>query len=209
MKTKKFDIEKAKAGAKVVTRDGRPARIICFDRQGELSIVALIAFDKYERVGSYYYNGKFDKEVDSDIDLLLVSEEKEELTGFGYALYDVLCEVEHDDEKSNAYELAKEYSQELLELARKEIFGDTIKEIERRAYDEGKASTLEEIEDKIEQIVAEKIAELLKNKTLPLYPLTPQTPNPFQPIAVLYGCPTMEQQITYGNTTTLKQQDND
>ena len=32
-KLKPFDLEAAKAGAKVITRDGRPVRIICFDRK--------------------------------------------------------------------------------------------------------------------------------------------------------------------------------
>lgn len=40
---KPFDLEKAKAGAKVVTRDGREVRIICFDRKAPVfKLVALI-----------------------------------------------------------------------------------------------------------------------------------------------------------------------
>lgn len=41
---KPFDIELAKAGHRVCTRDGKPARIICFDRRSVngCSIVALI-----------------------------------------------------------------------------------------------------------------------------------------------------------------------
>lgn len=31
---KPFNLEAAKAGAKVMTRDGRPARIVCFDMKG-------------------------------------------------------------------------------------------------------------------------------------------------------------------------------
>ena len=37
-----FDIEAAKKGAKVVTRDGRKARILCFDLQNKKPIVAII-----------------------------------------------------------------------------------------------------------------------------------------------------------------------
>ena len=37
-----FDLEAAKAGAKVVTRDGRPARIVCWDRVGCATIMALV-----------------------------------------------------------------------------------------------------------------------------------------------------------------------
>lgn len=40
---KPFDLEKAKAGAKVVTRDGRDVRIICWDREkSTYPIVALV-----------------------------------------------------------------------------------------------------------------------------------------------------------------------
>jgi hypothetical protein len=42
-KLKPFDLEKAKQGAEVVTRDGKPARIICWDRKGKhYPIVALV-----------------------------------------------------------------------------------------------------------------------------------------------------------------------
>lgn len=39
---KNFDLEKAKAGYPVRTRDGHEARIICFDRENDNPIVALI-----------------------------------------------------------------------------------------------------------------------------------------------------------------------
>lgn len=66
---KPFDLEKAKAGAKVVTRDGRNVRIICFDRGHKTDhIVALIDYNKdgetTEEVvtltdqGTFYDNGK-------------------------------------------------------------------------------------------------------------------------------------------------------
>lgn len=41
-KMKPFDLQAAKNGAKVCTCDGRPVRIICYDRKGERPIVALI-----------------------------------------------------------------------------------------------------------------------------------------------------------------------
>lgn len=37
-----FDLEAAKSGAKVVTRDGRPARIVCFDAKDRYPIIALV-----------------------------------------------------------------------------------------------------------------------------------------------------------------------
>lgn len=39
---KNFDLEKAKAGAKVVTRDGRPVRFLCFDAKGKFPLIGLI-----------------------------------------------------------------------------------------------------------------------------------------------------------------------
>lgn len=63
---KEFDIEKAKAGAPVCTRDGRSVRIICFDFQEygmkeadeKYPIIALVKEDKGERVFVYRESGK-------------------------------------------------------------------------------------------------------------------------------------------------------
>lgn len=57
---KPFNLEKAKAGEPVCTRDGRPARIICFDRKdNRYPLVVLI--DNYGSEDSYFLskNGKF------------------------------------------------------------------------------------------------------------------------------------------------------
>lgn len=40
---KPFDLKKAKKGKPVCTRDGRKARIICFDRDWDARIVALVS----------------------------------------------------------------------------------------------------------------------------------------------------------------------
>lgn len=63
---KEFDIEKAKAGAPVCTRDGRPVRIICWDFQEygqqeadeKFPIIALVKEDKGERAYVYRESGK-------------------------------------------------------------------------------------------------------------------------------------------------------
>lgn len=63
---KEFDIEKAKAGAPVCTRDGRPVRIICWDFQEygqqeadeKFPIIALVKEDKGERAYAYRESGK-------------------------------------------------------------------------------------------------------------------------------------------------------
>lgn len=70
---KEFDLEKAKAGAPVCTRDGRPARIICWDYQGhevekeedKFPIIALVKFYDGERAFLYRETGKTrDKKLD-------------------------------------------------------------------------------------------------------------------------------------------------
>lgn len=65
---KKFDIELAKAGAPVCTREGRPARIVCFDKKSDrgFSIVALVDNDGYEELevcttGGCYLSDKEDR----------------------------------------------------------------------------------------------------------------------------------------------------
>ena len=76
---KPFDLEAAKAGKPVCTRDGRKARIICFDRIDStgcnLSIVALIQCEGTEVLQLYRDDGK--RGVKTDPDLMMIPEKKE------------------------------------------------------------------------------------------------------------------------------------
>ena len=77
---REFNLEDAKAGKPVCTRDGRPARIICWDRKNDIfPIMALIEYDDKELPYSYTINGKYRKEKDLDdsFDLMMVTEKKE------------------------------------------------------------------------------------------------------------------------------------
>lgn len=56
---KPFDLEAAKAGKPVCTRDGRKARIICFDAKCNKPIVALIYDCNKETVFQYLESGRF------------------------------------------------------------------------------------------------------------------------------------------------------
>lgn len=56
---KEFDLEKAKAGHPVCTRDGHEARILCFDREGQYPIVALVKDAGNETIFSYNNMGRF------------------------------------------------------------------------------------------------------------------------------------------------------
>ena len=73
---KPFNLEEAKAGKPVCTRDGRNVRIVCFDARGELPVVALVNLDDeaegavhYTEGGRYYLVGD-----DTPHDLLMKSE---------------------------------------------------------------------------------------------------------------------------------------
>lgn len=79
---KKFDIEAAKSGKPVCTRDGRKVRIICFDRiNGDYyKIVACVtAFDgDFEEVLFYGIDGYIvDSQNPKDEDLMMLPEKKE------------------------------------------------------------------------------------------------------------------------------------
>ena len=59
-KLKPFDLEAAKAGAKVVTRNGEPVRILCFDRKDNQSpIVGLVSREYGEGLVSFTKDGKY------------------------------------------------------------------------------------------------------------------------------------------------------
>ena len=74
---KPFDIQKAREGKPVCTRDGRKARIICFDLQADKPIVALITNDDIEEVHFYYDNGRSDQYQEYRYDLMMLPEKKE------------------------------------------------------------------------------------------------------------------------------------
>ena len=74
---KPFDIQKAREGKPVCTRDGRKARIICFDRDWDMHIVALVTDPLGESVHYYLSNGKVDSDKQNDEDLMMLPEKKE------------------------------------------------------------------------------------------------------------------------------------
>ena len=78
---KPFNLEAAKAGKPVYTRDGRKARIICFDAIGyRQPVIALITnFDGKEDIETYYLDGRFNDDINdiSDYDLMMLPEKKE------------------------------------------------------------------------------------------------------------------------------------
>lgn len=63
---------------KVVTRDGRPVRIICTDRKGATPIIALVNDGLSEELGhAFYSNGKIFSDEDNELDLFFAPEKHE------------------------------------------------------------------------------------------------------------------------------------
>ena len=74
---KEFDLEAAKAGKPVCTRDGRKARIICFDLNNKnFPIVAIINCDSEENAYQYDIDGICD-EHDNNLNLMMSPEKKD------------------------------------------------------------------------------------------------------------------------------------
>lgn len=78
---KPFNLEEAKQGKSVCTREGKPARIICFDKNDkDYPIVALISYeDTSERAKYFTKEGKYNKNRAENhyLCLMMVGEKKE------------------------------------------------------------------------------------------------------------------------------------
>ena len=74
---KPFDIQKAREGKPVCTRNGKKARIICFDVKAKKPIAALITTDDTEEAHFYYDNGRSDQYQKYRYDLMMLPEKKE------------------------------------------------------------------------------------------------------------------------------------
>ena len=79
---KPFDIQKAREGKPVCTRDGKKVRIICFDKQEGFPIIALVETKVNDRVSEeialFDINGRaVSDDIDSKLDLMMSTEKKE------------------------------------------------------------------------------------------------------------------------------------
>ena len=127
--------EKIESGEyKVETRDGRTARIICWDRKdNNYPIIAL--FEEYgkECLLSYTQNGQHVIGKSNVSDLFLVTPEPE-LSEFEKKLSDVFgyaISMSVSDPKKPTDEFVREYAPELLALARKQLQPEIDAEIEK------------------------------------------------------------------------------
>lgn len=100
MKTKlvPFNIEKAKQGAKVVTRDNYPVRILCYDLEdSRMPIIAAVRKDGKEIPYQYTIEGNFYPNKEEDTGDLFIEEEEQEKTRRTYSGTDSLF-IPKDDE---------------------------------------------------------------------------------------------------------------
>lgn len=76
---KEFNLEEAMAGKPVCTRDGIPARILCWDRSGIHPIVALVKIPQQldEEIYTYSLKGEYVVGKIHYLDLMMASEKKE------------------------------------------------------------------------------------------------------------------------------------
>ena len=77
---KPFNLEQAKAGAPVCTRDGQPARIVCYDLKGlkNYPIIALVESPVgVEATVSYALDGHHSLDSETGADLMMASVKRE------------------------------------------------------------------------------------------------------------------------------------
>ena len=90
---------------KVVTRNGRSARIICTDAKGNYPIVALIEEGGYDNALSYTKDGKLYVEETNDYDLFFATEKHEGWVNMYRDFDDMMCGsvfATEEDAKCNA-----------------------------------------------------------------------------------------------------------
>lgn len=68
---KNFDLLKITRNTKIVTRDGRSARLICFDVKGERPIAVLVRYDDRELTEYTYLNGRIFTDRKDNRDLFI------------------------------------------------------------------------------------------------------------------------------------------
>ena len=78
---KRFNLEEFKKNPSrnVVTRYGKPVRIICTDAKGESPVVALVEDNGEEYPFSYHQDGTWSKRNTSDVDLFFDTVTKERI----------------------------------------------------------------------------------------------------------------------------------
>lgn len=122
---KPFSIEAAKAGKPVCTRDGRKARIICFDAKGDKPIIALIEMGVAETPNNYPIDGKAIPTKETPCDLMMLPEKKEGWVNVYKREDEYICENECS--VSTGIAVYKSESEAKRNIDKNEIYVNTIK----------------------------------------------------------------------------------
>lgn len=76
---KPFNLEEAKAGKPVCTRDGKPARIVCYDKKNSIYPLVALVFNENQEVTLHYTeNGAYYNNEETLSDLMMAGEKKED-----------------------------------------------------------------------------------------------------------------------------------
>lgn len=117
---KPFNLEEAKAGNPVCIRDGRKARIICFDRKSkDYPIVALVENQDAEMLQIYTIDGKynkFDQEKSYPLDLVMAT-----------AIHTGWINVYRTGSRTYLGQSVYENKEEAFENRNRDVYIDTIK----------------------------------------------------------------------------------
>lgn len=108
---------------KVVTRDGRSVRIVCWDKLGDYPIIGCIKYsDDYEDFETYNIDGSkysFNREDHND---LFFADEEESMNEFEARIYNLINFSDPDNYPS--IKEVKEEAEILLDLAKEKILKD-------------------------------------------------------------------------------------
>lgn len=123
---KPFDIQKAREGKPVCTREGRKARIICFDAEGEHPIIALVSDGVRESPYNYTKEGYYHIEgVETMADLMMLPEKKEGWVNVYKRENEYICENECN--VSTGIAVYKSEGEAKRNIDKNEIYVNTIK----------------------------------------------------------------------------------
>lgn len=149
---------------KVETRDGKNVRVLCYDANNIVPIVALVTFnDGSEGSRDYYLNGTINYDRENPLDLFIITPE-EEMTEFEKAVGLVFTDAQliprDKDGIANIHdinEFIKKKAAELLTIVKKELQPEIDAEIEKayktqddvvfhKGWEQGKEEVLKDLE---------------------------------------------------------------
>lgn len=113
---KHFDVELAKKGAKVETKDGHSVRILCYDRRCiDYPIIALVNFDKNEQIYSYNTNGILYNSSNDNKNLVIIDEIKYKFDEGDYIVGEVgfVYKIIRIDDMYHTIQISSNYRQRL------------------------------------------------------------------------------------------------